>query len=398
MGSFKKAERKAVPLKIGIQGVSFSGKTMSSIKLAHGLAAGGKVYVIDTENDSAALYDHLDFYHATIRPPYTPEKYINLIKEAVKDGAAVIVIDTISHAWRYILEAYEAKEKTYGRLKTWGLVKPPWKALETAILQSPVHVIVTMREKAHYAVDQEVQDDGKTRSVIKKIGVGAITEKEAEYEFTVVWRLEKDTHIAYVEKDRTGLFDGRSFVIDESIGEELLEWLGQTHFDETPEWKIIAKSDDNAFKSLQDDLARHTKDLAKAFASRIGMTQEDIIKLKKEAESHSLDFIDILLEAEELGATSSQAVMEYALTRFAEMTERTEKPETIMSIAAQATEVPDFEVIDEKKFARWCKQNNLEPDVNSIPITHKLRLANLEQIDLQNRGLKIAVQEGASNE
>jgi hypothetical protein len=254
-----------------------------------------------------------------------------------------------------------------------------------------------MREKAHYAVDQEVQDNGKTNSVIKKIGVGAIAEKEAEYEFTVVWRLDKDTHIAYVEKDRTGLFDGRSFIIDESIGEELLEWLGSTDFEETAEWKIIAKSNDSAFGSIQDDLAKHAKDRAKAFASRIGMKAEEIMMVRKAAEEFGADYIDLLLEAEELGASNAQSVLEFTSDRFKALGEEKDDLQTNLSIQAQAPDTPDFEVIDQTKFARWCKQNNLEPDVNSIPITHKLRLAKLEQIDLKNRGLKIAVQ-GETNE
>ena len=49
MSSFKQAKRQAVPLKIALQGVSFSGKTMSGIKLAHGLAALRLAQMLDAD-------------------------------------------------------------------------------------------------------------------------------------------------------------------------------------------------------------------------------------------------------------------------------------------------------------------------------------------------------------
>ena len=56
----RKAQRKQAKLKIGIASPSGGGKTYSSLLLAKGLVGDwDKVAVIDTENGSADLYDHL---------------------------------------------------------------------------------------------------------------------------------------------------------------------------------------------------------------------------------------------------------------------------------------------------------------------------------------------------
>ena len=54
------ASRKQAKIKLAIQGPASSGKTYSALLLAYGLCGNWeKIGVIDTENNSAALYDHL---------------------------------------------------------------------------------------------------------------------------------------------------------------------------------------------------------------------------------------------------------------------------------------------------------------------------------------------------
>ena len=58
MSSFVKAERKKAFIKLAITGISGSGKTYSSLRLARGLVGEhGRIAFIDTENGSATLYD-----------------------------------------------------------------------------------------------------------------------------------------------------------------------------------------------------------------------------------------------------------------------------------------------------------------------------------------------------
>lgn len=312
--SFVRAKKAITPLKISIQGISFSGKTMSAIKLAKGLAKGKDVFVIDSENGSAALYDHLDFLHASVRPPFRPDDYIKLIREAVDAGAGAVVIDSGSHAWQYILDYKDQLDTAGGRgaqWSNWAKAKPLWQALKDAILQSPVHVVVCFREAAEYAVDSSDDGRGNKQSRVNKVGTKAKAEEGSEYEFTVAWKLDKTTHLAFVEKDRTGLFDGRSFLIDEAIGHELLQWLGDGDFVTTPEWELLRAGVSDDFKNATEDAEKVRKDQARMICNnrKIGVEVQKLLAAAcKEA---SVSVTQAIIDADRYGATDADRLIRY---------------------------------------------------------------------------------------
>jgi nucleoside-triphosphatase THEP1 len=150
---FQKAVRKRAKARIGICGPAGSGKTMSALKLAFGIVGpAGKIAVIDTENESASLYAHLgDYQVAVIKPPFTVEKYINGIKKAGTLGYDLI-IDSLSHAWAGsdgILEFVDARTESAkgNKFAGWREATPKHNSLVDAMLQSPMHVIATMRSE-----------------------------------------------------------------------------------------------------------------------------------------------------------------------------------------------------------------------------------------------------------
>src|SRR5687768_9997241 len=105
MSMFKPAERKRVYLRVGLIGPSGSGKTYSALLLAKGLAEGGLIAGIDTENGSMSLYSHLtSFVVLEMQPPFHPKKCIEAIQEAARAGVKVLVIDSQTHFWKQILE------------------------------------------------------------------------------------------------------------------------------------------------------------------------------------------------------------------------------------------------------------------------------------------------------
>ena len=57
--TIRKAERRNAKIKLALQGPSGSGKTYSALQIAKGLTELNNVVVVDTENYSADLYDHL---------------------------------------------------------------------------------------------------------------------------------------------------------------------------------------------------------------------------------------------------------------------------------------------------------------------------------------------------
>ena len=94
---FRKAQRKKARLRLGIAGPAGSGKTYSSLLIAFGL--GGRVAMLDTEHGSGELYADLgDYDVATLSPPFSPDRYIEVVKEAERQGYNVLIIDSISHA------------------------------------------------------------------------------------------------------------------------------------------------------------------------------------------------------------------------------------------------------------------------------------------------------------
>jgi hypothetical protein len=74
---FSKATRTRVWLKLGMSGGPVDGKIYSALRLATGLAGGGKVAVLDTENASASIYaDAFNFDVLNISPPFTDDGFV----------------------------------------------------------------------------------------------------------------------------------------------------------------------------------------------------------------------------------------------------------------------------------------------------------------------------------
>lgn len=225
--AFRKAERKQAKLKIGISAPSGAGKTYSSLLMAYGICGDWeKIAVLDTENNSADLYSDLGGYSVeTIAPPFTPQKYINGIKEAVDAGFEVLIIDSLSHAWSgegglLDMQDKAVKASRSGNSYTaWREVTPEHNRLVDAILQSDIDIIVTTRAKADYVMT----DDGNGKKSVKKVGLAPIFRDGLEYELTVFFDLSQE-HIATVSKDRTGLFDGQNFKPTIDTGKTLALW------------------------------------------------------------------------------------------------------------------------------------------------------------------------------
>jgi hypothetical protein len=220
----RKATRKKAKIRLGLSAVSGGGKTYSAILIAKGLCGDlNKVAIIDTENGSADLYAHLgDFNVLPLTAPFTPERYIEAIKNCEKAGMEVIIIDSISHEWDGKGGCLEIVESLGGKYQDWAKVTPRHQAFIEAILHSPSHIITTVRRKQDYEM---IKDGNKIR--IEKGGLKEITREGFEYELTI--NLELDTHHnATASKDRTQLFMGKpAFVPSEKTGELVANWCEQ---------------------------------------------------------------------------------------------------------------------------------------------------------------------------
>ncbi|MDO4583940.1 MAG: AAA family ATPase [Planctomycetia bacterium] len=158
--TFRPAARTQNRLKMALDGPAGSGKTFTALRLGHSL--GDEVFVIDTQYGAAALYagENIDgkvwnFKHLTLSQ-HDVDHYQNAISAAEKQGADVIVIDSLSNAWDDcggILDQVERKsEKNFGRAaegNVLGMVERAalYKKHVRVILASPCHVIATLRTR-----------------------------------------------------------------------------------------------------------------------------------------------------------------------------------------------------------------------------------------------------------
>lgn len=224
----RKATRLKAKIRLGLSAVSGGGKTYSAIMIAKGLASDlSKVAIIDTENGSADLYSHLGEYNVLpLNAPFTPEKYTEAIKTCEAAGMEVIIIDSITHEWDgkggclEIAETITQASTSKNSYTAWAKVTPRHQAFIDAMLQSPAHIITTVRRKQDYEMSKG--HDGKT--TVQKAGLKEVTREGWEYELTV--NLQLDTaHQAVASKDRTGLFAGKpEFIPSESTGKMIADW------------------------------------------------------------------------------------------------------------------------------------------------------------------------------
>lgn len=94
------AKREHVPLLIGLTGPSGGGKTFSALRLATGIqeVSGGDIYFIDTESRRALHYaDRFKFKHVPFDAPFGSLDYLAALQFCVKQGAGVVIVDSMSH-------------------------------------------------------------------------------------------------------------------------------------------------------------------------------------------------------------------------------------------------------------------------------------------------------------
>lgn len=220
--NLRQSSKKQAKIKLALQGCAGSGKTYSALLLAHGLCNDWtKIAVIDSENGSADLYAHLGTYNVlNLSENFTPETYIEAIKVCEDAGIEVIIIDSISQCWDYLLE-YHANLQG-NSFTNWQKVTPRINAFMQKILQSRSHVICTMRCKQDYVLSEK---NGKM--VPEKVGLKAVMRDGIDYEFTIVFDINMK-HQAVASKDRTALFVSKpEFIITPTTGQAILNWCNE---------------------------------------------------------------------------------------------------------------------------------------------------------------------------
>lgn len=217
---FTKAVSQQKFLKMALYGAAGSGKTLTSLLMAEGLAAQTKkrIAYVDTELGT-------EFYAQAI-PARTihPKEFdfdrivtrslmetLAAISEIDPKEHGVIVVDSITHLWESARNAYSGKKTGSGGIpmQAWGDIKRPWKKLISLLLDGEFHMIMCGRE----GIATEETDDGEMKIVGRKMKA----EGETSYEPHVLGRMiperqknGEQTIQVFFEKDRSGVLAGKT--------------------------------------------------------------------------------------------------------------------------------------------------------------------------------------------
>jgi hypothetical protein len=212
--AWESATRQQAKARIAIAGPSGSGKSYTAFMLAQALCGPAPWGVVDTERESSNKYAATSagtggFTFQRICPVrFDPRHLVDIIDDAADGGLDALVVDSLSHYWfgpGGILELVDrATAANRGRsMDGWKEIRPIERAYVEALCGFPGHVIVTLRTKTRYEIEDG--DDGKKR--VTKLGTTPEQRDGLEYEFDVFADMDLD-HNFVVSKTRCSTLDG----------------------------------------------------------------------------------------------------------------------------------------------------------------------------------------------
>lgn len=217
-------------LKAGFFGFPKCGKTYTAFELAFGVRSFFKlekpIVMFDTEGGSD--------YFADVHRQRTGQELLgvksrafddlkSVAKAAVEEGS-VLIVDSVTHIWRELQDAYLAQvnidreRKGLGarhrlEFQDWGIIKGAWAAWTDFYLNSPLHIIICAR--AGYEYDYETNEETNKKELIKG-GTKMKVESEFGFEPSLLIEMTRermgDGYVRYATclGDRWGLLDAKT--------------------------------------------------------------------------------------------------------------------------------------------------------------------------------------------
>ncbi len=225
--TFHKAVKYGAKLRMALSGPAGAGKTYTALTLATTLAGGGSIALIDTEHGSASKYADLFEFDTLCLETFHPQRYIDAIHEAEAAGYAVLVIDSLSHAWSGQGGLLEEKDKiarakySGNSFSAWNDASAIQNKLVNVILGAKLHIIATVRSKMDYVL--ETGANGKTMP--RKVGMAPVQRDDLPYEFDVFCSMESDNTLI-VDKSRCPALSGAVIAKPNgAVADTLKVWL-----------------------------------------------------------------------------------------------------------------------------------------------------------------------------
>jgi hypothetical protein len=237
MALFAKAENTSAYLKMAMMGLQGSGKTYTATDIAIGLvklmrergvaAADRPIFFGDTETGSDWVAPRIETARIELFTAKTRafKDLLEMVTEAER-GASVLIIDSLTHFWVELCDAYmKAKKDRFGNPRTrlqfedWAFLKQEWRKFTDLFVNSNLHILACGRAGFEY---ETTVDDETGKKQLEKTGVKMKAESEMGYEPSLLVLMERHQEMegnsvkrvyrtATVLKDRSTLLDGKEF-------------------------------------------------------------------------------------------------------------------------------------------------------------------------------------------
>jgi hypothetical protein len=359
--ALKKATKEQAKLRMALYGLSGGGKTYSSLAMATGLVQvlGGKIAALDTEFRSASKYaNQFEFITDDFGRP-SIENYIKFIEMVKEEGdVTVLVIDSLTHAWQYVLEMVDKLKETTchgdGR-KAWAIMTPEYKKLINAILTAPFHIIGTMRAKTEWSTTSE-----GGHKTVRRDTLAPEQRDGFEYEFDMLMELNAN-HYGTIIKDRTNKFQDE--IIQKpgiEFGRKLAEWLNDGAVSMGSQIQAALLEIGNIIKSKSESGAMYFTD--QEYESIRLMCKES----GKQSQEARLDFLQNIL-------VEQKKILQKRVDQF-------EAPASVNSSQAVKQETPPVAQPEPiKQEAPPQAPETSEPAIPSLPDEEKLLSGKLPE-------------------
>ena len=162
-------------------------------------------------------------------------------------AAAVLIVDSVTHVWREVCDAYLAEvngarrsqgksERTRLEFQDWATIKAKWNEWTALYLNSKLHIIICGRAGYDWGFEERENADGSTRKELVKTAIKMKVESEFGFEPSLLVDMrrvsefdratshqERFVHRAVVLKDRFQVLDAA--ICDNPTGEFFLPHL-----------------------------------------------------------------------------------------------------------------------------------------------------------------------------
>lgn len=281
MSRIKKAKRDSIYTKVLIGGCSGAGKTYSALRMATGMAEelsrlNGKeerICFIDTENRRSCYYAKKFDFDILELDEYAPEEYVGAIEDALDEGYKIIIIDSASLEWSFLLDVHS--KMSGNSFTNFAKIGSRHEKFLDKILQSDAHFIICCRSKEKYVLEEQ---NGKQVPVKK--GVDLIQRDGIEYIMTVSLNIDMATHSYSAMKDNTDLFEYGGNLVTEKDGINIIKWANDGDLDE--KYSRLEKAKEEAKANMAMNEEAEAKKLAEEVEKKRKQSKKSLDELKKE--------------------------------------------------------------------------------------------------------------------